>query len=90
MLFGLQRPVLFYGRSMAAMTTRDGRWRVEVGGTGAAVVWYRLLGPDVDRWLPSTPALVAEIGRHGVDLADLHDAADTVAADTGTTTDWPA
>jgi hypothetical protein len=65
---------------MAAMTTRDGRWRVEVGGTGVAVVWYRLLGPGVDRWLPSTAALVAELEQHGVDVADLGDAADAAAA----------
>jgi hypothetical protein len=60
---------------MAVMTTRDGRWRVEAGGTGSVVVWYRLTGPGVDRWLPSTPALIAELGRCGVDLGDLREAA---------------
>ena len=59
---------------MAVMTTRDGRWRVEAGGTGSAVVWYRLIGPAIDRFVPSTRALIAELERHGVDLADLSDA----------------
>lgn len=66
---------------MGAMTTRDGRWRVEAGGTGTAVVWYRLIGPTVDRFLPSMSALVAELERCGVDLADLGETAtDTAAA----------
>jgi hypothetical protein len=60
---------------MAAMTTLDGRWRVEVRGTGTAVIWYQLVGPDVDRWLPSTPALLAELEQHAVNLADLAEAA---------------
>lgn len=55
------------------MTTSDGHWRIEVGGTGTAVVWYRLLGPGVDRYLPSTPALITELDRHDIELADLRD-----------------
>lgn len=57
------------------MATRDGRWRVEVGGTGPAVVGYRLVDAAVDRWLPLTPALIAELEQHGVDLADLSETA---------------
>lgn len=56
------------------MQTRDGSWRVEVGGLSSTIVWYRLIGPDVDRWLPSTPALMATLTDAGVDLADLIDA----------------
>lgn len=70
---------------MAAMTTQDGRWRIEVSGTGTAVVWYRLIGPDVDRWVPSTPALIAELARHAVRLTDLRD-----ADPSGKTTDMAA
>lgn len=55
------------------MITHDGCWRVEAGGTGTVVVWYRVVGLDVDRWLPSTPALIAELDRSGVDLADLRE-----------------
>lgn len=66
------------------MISRDGRWRIEVGGTGTAVVWYRLIGPDVDRWLPSTSALIAELARHAVGLVDLRE------ADPGKTTDMAA
>lgn len=54
------------------METADGRWRVEVGGVGA-VTWYRLLGPDVARNLPSMDALLRAAGEHGVDLADLRE-----------------
>jgi hypothetical protein len=53
-----------------AMQTRDGRWRVLVGGVGS-VVWYRLLGPGVDRALPSTAALFKALEAFGVDPADL-------------------
>jgi hypothetical protein len=56
------------------MRTRDGRWRVEVGGVGS-VVWYRLIGPGTRRALPSTQALVAALAALGVDLADLVEAA---------------
>ncbi|GAA0903360.1 hypothetical protein GCM10009558_002130 [Virgisporangium aurantiacum] len=50
-----------------------------MGGTGALVVWYQLVGPDVDRWLPSMPALITELEQHAVQLADLAeaDASDT-------------
>ena len=53
-----------------AMRTRDGRWLVEAGGVGS-IVWYHLVGPAVDRWLPSTTALIHVLGSAGVDLADL-------------------
>jgi hypothetical protein len=56
------------------MQTRDGRWRVEVGGVGS-IVWYRLIGPGVDRQVPSTQALVEALATVGVDLADLVEAA---------------
>jgi hypothetical protein len=56
-----------------------------VGGTDAAVVWYHLIGPNVDQWLPSTPALIAELERHAVRLADLRE----VGA-SGKTTDMAA
>lgn len=65
---------------MAAMATPDGRWRVEAGGTGPSVVWYRLLGPDIDRYLPSMPALLAELERRGVDLAEFAEVATDVNA----------
>lgn len=52
------------------MRTRDRRWRVDVGGVGS-VVWYRLIGPDMRRALPSTQALVAALAEVGVDPADL-------------------
>ncbi len=55
---------------MQAMETRDGRWRVEVGGVGS-VVWYRLIGPEGPRALPSTDALLQALTTAGVDLADL-------------------
>jgi hypothetical protein len=57
-----------------AMQTRDDRWRVEVGGLSSTIVWYRLVGPKVDRWLPSTPALMNALADVGVDLADLVEA----------------
>ena len=55
------------------MRTRDGRWRVEVGGVGS-IVWYRLIGPGVNRALPSTAALVEALAVVGIDLADLVEA----------------
>ena len=53
-----------------AMRTPDGRWWVQVGGVGS-IVWYHLIGPDVDRWLPSTNALLEALANVDVDLADL-------------------
>jgi hypothetical protein len=55
------------------MHTRDGKWRVQVGGLGTVVVWYRLIGPGLNRWLPSTQALVNALADVGVDLADLNE-----------------
>ena len=52
------------------MQTRDGRWRIEVGGVGS-VVWYRLAGPGTTRALPSTQALLNALAEAGIDLADL-------------------
>ena len=52
------------------MRTRDGRWCVEVGGVGS-IVWYRLIGPGVNRALPSTAALVDALADVRVDLAEL-------------------
>jgi hypothetical protein len=59
---------------MAAMTTDDGLWRVEASGTGPRVVWYHLVGPDIEQWLPSTPALIAALEGRSVELADLREA----------------
>jgi hypothetical protein len=56
---------------MGRMRTRDGRWTVHVGGLGAVVAWYRLIGPGVDRWLPSMAALERALAGAGVDPADL-------------------
>lgn len=58
------------------MVSRDGRWRVEVHGVSKAIVWYRLVGPNVDRHLPSTTALLEAFADVGVDLADLVEAPD--------------
>jgi hypothetical protein len=57
------------------MQTSDGRWRVDVGGLGGVsnVRWYRLVGPDVNRNLPSMVALEQAAAECGVDLADLHE-----------------
>jgi hypothetical protein len=55
------------------MQTRDGRWRVEVGGVGS-VVWYRLVGPGVNRALPSTEALIDALATVDVVLAELVEA----------------
>jgi hypothetical protein len=57
------------------MRSRDGRWRVEVGGLGADVVWYRLIGPGADRWLPSMAALERALAEAGVELGELREAA---------------
>jgi hypothetical protein len=59
-----------------AMQTTGGEWRVEVGGVGS-IVWYRLIGRGVDRWLPSTTALVNALASVGVDLGDLVEAGAT-------------
>src|SRR5690348_13652630 len=58
------------GVNAGVMQTRDGRWRVEVGGAGS-IVWYRLSGPGVHRALPSTAALIDALAKVGVDLAEL-------------------
>jgi hypothetical protein len=55
---------------LGEMTTADGAWRVQVGGVGS-VTWYRLVGPDVARNLPSLTALVEALARVGVDMAEL-------------------
>jgi hypothetical protein len=62
------------------MRTSDGRWRVEVGGLSPTVVWYRLVGLGVDRWLPSTQALMDALAAAGVDLADLDQTEASAAA----------
>lgn len=54
------------------METRDGAWRVEVGGVGATT-WYTLIGPDVRRNLPSLTALMAAVEQAGVDLGELRE-----------------
>jgi hypothetical protein len=46
--------------------------RVDVGGVGA-IRWYRLVGPDVCRNLPSTEALVRAADENGVVLGDLQE-----------------
>jgi hypothetical protein len=53
-----------------AMRTRNGSWRVEVGGVGS-IVWYHVVGPGVDRWLPSTNAMLEVLAGGGVDVAEL-------------------
>ncbi|GAA0719255.1 hypothetical protein Drose_05590 [Dactylosporangium roseum] len=58
---------------MGAMETADGKWRVEVGGTGTVVVWYTLHGPGVRRNLPSLNALVAALAEHGIDVGELRE-----------------
>ena len=62
------------------MQTRDGRWRVDVGGLSPTVVWYRLIGPGVERWLPSTKALMDALAEAGVDPADLDETNTDAAA----------
>jgi hypothetical protein len=57
-----------------AMQTLDKRWRVEVGGLGTSVIWYRLIGPGVGRALPSTQALLDALAEAGIDLAELDEA----------------
>jgi len=58
------------GVDVGMMQTRDGRWRVQVGGVGS-IVWYRLVGPEVERWLPGTSALIDVLTALGIDPADL-------------------
>lgn len=57
---------------IGAMQTVDGRWRVEVGGVGS-VSWYRLIGPDYRRNLPSLTALIAAAGQVGIGMAELRE-----------------
>jgi hypothetical protein len=57
-----------------AMETSDRRWRVEVGGVGS-ITWYRLVGADSTRNLPSLAALVQALTDLGIDLGDLHEVA---------------
>ena len=66
--------------TLGSMRTSDGRWWVEVGGLSATVVWYRLVGPGVDRRLPSTQALMDALAGAGVDLADLDETEASAAA----------
>lgn len=68
------------GAWAGSMVSGDGRWRVDVGGLGGVskVQWYRLVGPDVDRNLPSTEALLKAAADNGVDLGDLHESAGPV------------
>lgn len=57
------------------MASGDGKWRVHVGGLGGVskVQWYRLVGPGVDRTLPSMSALIRATADAGVDLAELRE-----------------
>jgi hypothetical protein len=57
------------------MQTGDGKWTVHVGGLGGVskVQWFRLVGPGVDRALPSMDALLKAVADLGFDLAQLHD-----------------
>ncbi|MGI5247537.1 hypothetical protein [Dactylosporangium sp. CA-139066] len=55
-----------------SMQTSDGTWRVDVGGVGATK-WYRLVGPDSCRNLPSLTALTVAADAAGVDLGDLRE-----------------
>jgi hypothetical protein len=57
---------------MGSMQTDDGKWRVDVGGVGATK-WYRIVGPGVERNLPSMIALAAALAENSVDLADLRE-----------------
>jgi hypothetical protein len=57
---------------VGTMVTRDGRWRVVVGGVGS-VTWYRLVGPDVARNLPSLTALMAALDEVGVGMGELRE-----------------
>ncbi|MGI5186131.1 hypothetical protein ACQEVZ_58775 [Dactylosporangium sp. CA-152071] len=59
---------------VGVMQTWDGRWRAEVGGVGS-IVWYRLIGPNGTRALPSTCALLDSLNAAGVDLGDLAEVA---------------
>jgi hypothetical protein len=54
------------------MQTADGCWRVDVGGVGATK-WYRLVGPNYSRNLPSTAALLAAVEQVGVDIGELRE-----------------
>lgn len=64
---------------IGAMQTRDRRWRVEVGGVGS-IVWYRLIGADSARNLPSLGALARALTDVGIDLGDLHEVGSAVEA----------
>jgi hypothetical protein len=54
------------------MESSDRRWRVEVGGVGS-ITWYRLVGAESARNLPSLRALMVALNEVGVDIGDLHE-----------------
>jgi hypothetical protein len=64
---------------IGAMETSDRRWRVAVGGVGS-IVWYRLIGADSARNLPSIGALARALADADIDLGDLHEVGSAVEA----------